>query len=235
MEVILVEDCSADGTLAHIRRLKQKYPPGWIQIIQLRNNVGPGQARNIGWDIANQPYIAFLDADDTWHPEKLNIQYHWMMRRPDVMLTGHGYKPMDHRDRSSSLPADWTAKRVSPRLFLLKNQFSTPSAMLRRPIAYRFDDGKGHSEDYLLWLVIALRGHPVWYLDLPLAYVGKAIYGEAGQTKSLWQMEIGELNTYMQLHKNGFILFVSLYFLSMYSIVKFFRRSLILSARRSFR
>src|SRR5215831_14326963 len=66
-EVILVDDCSADGTEAELRQIATEYPQGWIKVVSLSANGGPGVARNGGWDAAAQPYVAFLDADDCWH------------------------------------------------------------------------------------------------------------------------------------------------------------------------
>ena len=40
-----------------------RYPGGWIKLILLDKNKGPGNARNIGWEASTQRYIAFLDAD----------------------------------------------------------------------------------------------------------------------------------------------------------------------------
>src|SRR5262245_4665161 len=88
-EVILVDDCSADGTAEAIGRIASEYPDGWVRVLTLPVNGGPGRARNAGWDAAAQPYVAFLDADDSWHRSKLEIQYGWMRANPHVVLTGH--------------------------------------------------------------------------------------------------------------------------------------------------
>lgn len=88
-EVILVDDCSGDGTVDTLYALQKKFPPNWIKVIELEQNSGPGEARNAGWAAASHSYVAFLDADDSWHPQKIEIQYSWMIEHPDVVLTGH--------------------------------------------------------------------------------------------------------------------------------------------------
>src|SRR5690606_11478324 len=88
-EVILVDDSSGDGTLNVLYSLQEKYTPGWIKVLALPENVGAGEARNAGWEMATQDYIAFLDADDSWHPQKIEIQYEWMRSHIDVSFTGH--------------------------------------------------------------------------------------------------------------------------------------------------
>lgn len=67
-EVILVDDCSGDDTLQKLTHVKNSYPDGWIKVLSLITNSGPGAARNAGWKSATQPYISFLDADDVWLP-----------------------------------------------------------------------------------------------------------------------------------------------------------------------
>lgn len=64
-EVILVEDSSKDhgATRMALSNIIDRYPGGWIKLILLDKNKGPGNARNIGWEASTQRYIAFLDAD----------------------------------------------------------------------------------------------------------------------------------------------------------------------------
>lgn len=67
-EIIVVDDGSTDDTAA----VAAKYAP---RVAYLRQeNRGPASARNAGLAIATGEFISFLDADDTWHPEKLARQ-----------------------------------------------------------------------------------------------------------------------------------------------------------------
>ena len=67
LELILVNDASLDETAACLQRLHDQYPE-WVHVVHLAVNVGAGEARNAGWSVAKGKYIAFLDADDSWHP-----------------------------------------------------------------------------------------------------------------------------------------------------------------------
>ena len=80
-EIILIDDFSNDDgvTLTTLNYLRQMHQKTSIKIVLLDKNSGPGSARNAGWKEASQPYLAFLDADDSWHPKKLEIQYQWMV------------------------------------------------------------------------------------------------------------------------------------------------------------
>ena len=61
-EVICVNDCSPDGSLAILRQFEEADPR--IHCIDLKENQGPGRARNHAIDAAKGTYITFLDADD---------------------------------------------------------------------------------------------------------------------------------------------------------------------------
>src|SRR5688500_1983375 len=74
-EVIAVDDASTDGTRETLAKLQGECEPGWLKVVRLERNGGPASARNAGWNLASARWIAFLDADDTWHPRKLEIQY----------------------------------------------------------------------------------------------------------------------------------------------------------------
>jgi glycosyltransferase involved in cell wall biosynthesis len=73
-EVIIINDGSIDDTAKKVGKfLKEKKLKNWFYFFQ--NNQGPSIARNKGAQKAKGKYLAFLDADDEWHPKKLEIQY----------------------------------------------------------------------------------------------------------------------------------------------------------------
>src|SRR5436190_13734941 len=71
-EVIVINDGSTDDTERHIRNLASELPPNFIW--RTKENGGAASARNAGLRLATGTHIAFLDADDVWHPEKLKRQ-----------------------------------------------------------------------------------------------------------------------------------------------------------------
>ncbi|OFZ65888.1 MAG: hypothetical protein A2V79_06835 [Betaproteobacteria bacterium RBG_16_56_24] len=234
-EILLVEDCSDDkgATLASMSRLQQNYQgKASIRIIPLKKNSGPGGARNAGWDEAQQPYLAFLDADDSWHPRKLEIQYQWMESHPEVTLTGHPSVLIESGKSISVLPGQLKARSISGYSLLVSNYFPTRSVMLRREIAYRFEPAKRYAEDYLLWLKVVLGGESAWILELPLAYSYKADFGAKGLTGNLWKMEIGELDTYRRVCKDGMIPRTVHLALSLLSLLKYLRRLILVYFQR---
>lgn len=231
-EILLVENGSADGgeTLAALDALRLRYGPGLIHIIAMPHNTGAAAARNVGWDAATQPYVAFLDADDAWHPEKLSLQYGWMARHPDVQICGHQIRVVN---TLGELPEpDQPITRPIGRLaWLLSCRFSTISVMLRRELPFRFQSGKHHAEDYLLWLRIVLNGHEAWRMEAPLACCFKPLFGGGGLTRNLWPQEKGELDTYLRVWRERLISTPMLLALWAYSLSKHLRRTVLVFLR----
>ena len=230
-ELLLVDDGSNDSgqTISALYRLQEQYEEQLkIYVIELEENQGSAFARNEGWNSASQPFLAFLDADDAWHPRKLEIQYHWMHAHPQVTLTGHLSVWLRPEMPAPELPNQWRERQITARQMFLSNRFFTRCVMLRRDIPYRFDPKKrGYSEDYLLWLSVILSGYPAWRLELPLAYSFKAEFGASGYTSHLWKMEKGELNTYWQLYDRGLISPYTVIALTFLSFTKYLRRLLL--------
>ncbi len=217
-EVILVDDASGDDTLNALRRYQAQYGQDWIKIFILERNTGPAAARNLAWNNAESEFIAFLDADDAWHPEKIEIQYNWMKSHPEAQITGHPCTVLSKAQTPPPLPKQWGVHPVLSRKLLLSNRFSTPTAMLRRELPVRFPAAQRYSEDYLLWLRLALAGNSIYFITLPLTFLFKTRYGASGLSGRLWDMEKGELSNYLQLQQGqidlglvmrlpGFILF----------------------------
>lgn len=77
-EHILVDDCSTDSSEALIKSFQEKDPR--IKYHRLVSNSGAGIARNKAIEMAGGSYIAFLDSDDQWHPEKLEKQLNFMKK-----------------------------------------------------------------------------------------------------------------------------------------------------------
>lgn len=235
-EIILVDDFSNDagvtsGILEHLRQVHQEAN---IKILWLDKNSGPGSARNAGWTVAVQPYLAFLDADDSWHPKKLETHYQWMSDHFDVVMSGHATVKISEGDVMPDLAPVMTAFSVSARRLLFKNYFPTRSVMLKRELPYRFIEGKRYAEDLLLWLTIVLNGHPAWRLNQTMAYTYKEEFGEGGLTGNLWKTQQGLIDTYQRLLSLGFISFFVFILVSSFSFMKYVRRWLVVIWRAFF-
>ena len=78
-ELIVVDDGSTDETASHVREIAD---PRLIYVLHPQNK-GAAAARNTGMRMARGDYIAFLDSDDTWHPQKLEVQVEFLKNSPD--------------------------------------------------------------------------------------------------------------------------------------------------------
>jgi teichuronic acid biosynthesis glycosyltransferase TuaG len=233
-EIILIDDASGDDTLAALHRLRARLGEGFVKIIAQPVNCGAAAARNVGWDAAHAKFVAFLDADDAWHPKKLEIQLHVMLTHPGTALSGH------HAEISSALPDPGPpdgvlVEKISFRQLLLANRFITPSVLIKRDLPFRFRAGQRHMEDHLLWMQIAASGATVLRLNAKLAVTFKPAYGAAGLSKNLWLMEKAECGNYTHLAKSGVISRVSALALCVYSILKFFKRIAVVATRQRVR
>jgi glycosyltransferase involved in cell wall biosynthesis len=220
--LILVDDASVDGTPELLNRLGEgegdPADRSWIRVLRFRVNRGPGAARNAGWDAATQPLIAFLDADDAWHPAKLMTQAAFMLENPRVALSGHrsdhfgreagprnppGNARALHKPRSVSGSTRTPDRRISAARLLAHNLFPARSVMLRRSLPFRFAEDKRRSEDYLLWLEIAFSGGKIAFLEAELAGAFKADLGAGGLTADPARMAAAERDAYRRLWRSG--------------------------------
>ena len=227
-EVILVNDGSVDETSGVLDTLKNKYGE-WVRIVELPANVGAASARNAGWNVATQPYIAFLDSDDAWHPRKIEIQYEYMRDNPGVILSGHLCRQLQE---GAANALQWAVElknihKVTWFGLLLRHQFVTPSVMLKKEIGFRFSEGNRYMEDHRLWLEIVGEPMLTVRLDVELAAVYKPVYGASGLSADLWNMEKAELANYHYFRDQGKIPRVQFIVLCCYSLTKFVKRLMV--------
>lgn len=223
-QVILVDDSSRDDTLETLHAVRAELGPDWVQVIALAENRGPSAARNAGWDAATTRYVAFLDADDAWHPEKLERQYRFMAAHPDIALSGHAARRLTAEEPHDGPVSDDGYSRIGRSALLLSNRFITPSVMVRRELPVRFNPDRRHMEDHLLWMQIACEGLGIARLNAELAYTFKAPFGDAGLSGETLAMELGELANYRQLYGERLISLPMVTGLMAFSGLKYARR-----------
>lgn len=204
-EVIVVDDAATDGTADILQRCTKQPWPFRFEVITLRENRGPGEARNVGWAMADRgaSYVAFLDADDLWLPEKLERQISWMECRPDIAWTAHRCRATGDVAILQGGEADASTASLMLRGLLGRNSVATPTVVVRRGVSSRFRAGWRHCEDLMLWLDLLHEGARGEMLGLNLAALGRVPGTPGGSTGDLAAMYRGEVRVIRTLAAEG--------------------------------
>lgn len=166
LEVLVIDDGSEAPLAARLAGSRQDPRLRF----ERQENTGPARARNNGVRLARGTYVAFLDSDDTWAPDKLKRQVECFRARPDLALVGTGARLV--HDDGSAPDEVRTVEPDTPRVWKLL-RMTTPSVMFRRSV---FLDEGGFSgdlffmEDKELFLRIGLQ-HPFEMIPEPLTVV----------------------------------------------------------------
>ena len=163
-ELIVVDDGSTDGTDKMILR---DYP---AVRLHRQENGGVSSARNSGAALASGEWIAFLDSDDAWLPEKLERQLSALANEPELRLS-HTDEIWIRNGKRVNQPKGYAKSGGGIYLRCLPLCCICPSSVLLRrdlfDVIGGFDETLAACEDYDLWLRITAR-EPVHYLDQAL-------------------------------------------------------------------
>lgn len=232
IEIIVIDDGSTDKTVELLYKFNN-YQKNKIHILK-QENKGPSVARNVGINYAHGEYIAFLDSDDEWYPQKIEKQILILQKNKEVVMIGCLYSIGDKQIFQNKPPR---IQKISLKKLLLKNQFITSTVICKQDILhkYNFNEKQKYSEDYNLWIKIAHSGETCLLLNEVLTKMNnKPLWGYKGLSSKLWLMEKGELSNYMYAYKNSYISFSYLLFISSFSLIKYFKRILISKAKNIF-
>lgn len=169
-EIIVVDDGSTDGTQAVLA----EYGEALHYIKQA--NQGASAARNAALSRATGEYIAYLDADDLWHPEKLAHQVEYLDAYPSCGFVHTEVAVIDEQDSVLYARFNKETGRTVPqgkclRDILQRSHIQTLTVLERRSAfdrAGEFDLRLPVAQDYLHWIQVALQGYEVGYLPEPL-------------------------------------------------------------------
>lgn len=148
-EHILVDDCSSDSSAEIVKSYQAKDPR--IKYHRLEENSGAGIARNKAIELAKGDYIAFLDSDDQWYPEKLERQLTFMQKN-DYAFTFTDYDRVDETGNKMA-----NIVKCKPKVTYKSALYKNPIGCLTVMYSVRFF-GKEYMpsirkrQDYALWL-----------------------------------------------------------------------------------
>lgn len=160
-ETIVVDDCSADDTVA----IAQRYADRGVRVLPLATRSGAAGARNEGIKAARGELIAFLDSDDQWLPTKLEKQLRVMNSDENLSLVSCAATLFAPDGRNLGDLYGGHAPTVGPdawKALLVTNFIATPSVLARRDKLMAlggFDRSLKIGEDQDMWIRLALVGN----------------------------------------------------------------------------
>lgn len=153
LELIIVDDASTDETLSIAGEYARKDTR--IRILKNMKNFGVSQSRNHGVEFANADWVAFLDSDDMWMPDKLEKQYQMILDNPSCSICFTGSAFMDEHSHRYNYILSVPRQLVYHDL-LKQNLISCSSVLVKKEVLKKYpmmNDPLIH-EDFATWLEI---------------------------------------------------------------------------------
>lgn len=224
-EIIIINDGSTDNSELLIKEFIANHPEIIIKY-KYKENGGVSKARNLGIKLANGDWIAFLDSDDIWLPNKLSTQFNIInsssfnidfigCARNNETLNIFGKKII-------------SLHKATVMELLIKMFPQTSTAIVRRELLIQvgcYDESMSHAEDGDLWVRLCQSGD-FYYIPESLVVTGdgKFNYGESGLSSNLLAMHKGTLRTIDKLVSSNGVSSAQAVMLKTFYFIKYIRR-----------
>ena len=200
IEILVVDDCSKDATAQVMEEIVPNVPEGvflkdnrYLRFFSNKENKGVAATRNLGVSKARGKYVAFLDCDDWWAPEKLEKQIKLLEQNEDkicVCFTGRELMDADGTSLQKSISVP---KQVTFREMLKTNYITCSSVVLKREIAEKHPMGHDeYAEDYICWMQILKEGGIAVGINEPLVKY-RMVKGSKSNNK--WKAALAHYNS----------------------------------------
>jgi glycosyltransferase involved in cell wall biosynthesis len=214
-EIILVDDGSTDNGIALIT---EKYSEN-ISIISQKNQ-GVSVARNMGIKRAKYEYVAFLDADDAWHPQYLESVDFILKNEKKVKIVGSHYSRfIDFFDKKFDAPHYFRFDNYFKEA--IENTYFTSSSSVIKKTFFEENDGFNSNlkkgEDHDVWFRAIQSGGNAFYITDTLVYYSDEDFNQITKSKIALRNDlVGNINAlYRDLKESSedksFNKFISLY------------------------
>lgn len=158
-ELLIVDNGSTDHSLS----IAHEYAAtdGRIKVFHQTEKSGyPSYARNVGIQHAAGKYIAFLDSDDVWYPDKLLLQINYLNQHPNCNIICSAYEKVD-TDGVSSNRIIYARKIAGYRDMLKSNSIGNLTGMYNQQTLGKCYQQPMMHEDYFMWLTLLKEGEKV--------------------------------------------------------------------------
>jgi len=227
LEVIVVNDGSTDNCLGLVKEYIQANKKIPIIIID-KSNCGVSSARNTGMKAARGEWIALLDSDDDWLPEKIKIQMKTIQEHPSIDFLGGDIDGKGLKILWKRIEVLYKAnvKDISLKMFP-----QTSAAIFKRIIFEKiggYDENQSYAEDGNYFLKICAH-YNYYHLPVQMVYYGggKLGFGFSGLSANLKKMYEGNIKNIKELKRDSIIRIEFYIFLRLFYWAKYIRRILI--------
>jgi teichuronic acid biosynthesis glycosyltransferase TuaG len=154
VEVLVVDDCSPDDTVAVVEGYARA--DSRVRCLRHAANRGPGGARTTALEAARGRYVAFLDSDDVWLPEKLERQIAFMTGRGAAL----SYTQYRRIDQAGAIVSDVVGvpAMLDYQALLRNTAIATSTVVVDRAMTGPFTMQDVFYDDYVCWLALLKRG-----------------------------------------------------------------------------
>lgn len=221
-EIIIINDGSTDGSENIIKNYIKENQEINIQLLK-QSNGGVSKARNTGLKISKGEYIALLDADDEWLPEKIEKQLKYIQNKDlkiDFLATKRNNNEILFPYKVINNLAQITFEKL-----LIRNEAQPSTVVFKRKVLENtgyFNDDQRYAEDLNYWMKIS-ENNTMFILNesLLIADGGKRTFGVSGLSANLSAMEEGFQRNLMEMYAAKRIDFIRYIFLKLFYKAKY--------------
>jgi glycosyltransferase involved in cell wall biosynthesis len=228
IEVIVVNDGSIDGSEKIVEELLLNNQTNRTIKLLNKENGGVSSARNKGIKEASGDWMAFLDSDDIWLPEKLEKQTNEIEKNKKIKFLGANRNGEVYPFFKKSSQNLYT---LNTKEIIYKMHPQTSTALISKEILLKtglYDETRTHAEDGDLWLRITVYCD-LYVLNEDLVYTGggKRAFGESGLSANMPKMYKGEILALQGVFFRKQISILQYWLFHIWLTFKYFRRIII--------
>lgn len=229
-EVLVVNDGSKDDSKSKVEHYILDNPDSNLTLID-KPNGGVSTARNAGLKACKGDFIAFLDSDDEWYPDKLEKQLKLLESNPEIDLLGCGFDGLYF----TNVPEDSLLK-IDINKLIFKNYFQPSTVIMKRKvfevIGY-FDENQKHAEEGNYFIRIANR-FDCYFCNMKVINYGdgKSGFGASGLSANLKEMHLGFIKNLKFAYENQLISLNKYILACVYEQIKYLRRMVIVRLKK---